>query len=46
MTKVILLGVNIPFAPKRFATSSSLSERKLKGNLYLALNFFNASELL
>tara|TARA_Y100001936_G_scaffold5771_1_gene5147 strand:- start:177 stop:317 length:141 start_codon:yes stop_codon:yes gene_type:complete len=46
MTKVILFGVNIPFAPKRFATFLSLSERKLKGKLYLALNLFNASELL
>ena len=46
MTKVILLGVNIPAAPKRFATSLSSSERKLKGKLYLVLNFFNASELL
>jgi|TARA_X000000368_G_scaffold403042_1_gene377579 hypothetical protein len=46
MTKVILFGVNNPFAPKLFATSFLLSDKKLKGRLYFSLNFLRASELL
>jgi hypothetical protein len=46
MTKVILFGVNKPSAPKLFATTFFASERKLKGRLYLALNFPNAIGLL
>ncbi|MDA9991695.1 hypothetical protein N9E35_01670 [Candidatus Marinimicrobia bacterium] len=46
MTKVILFGVSKPSAPKLFATTFFVSERKLKGRLYLTLNFFKALGLL